>query len=1211
MAWLTGWGFRKELTIQHANVDGNLTDFPVYVFIDADADFHESLANGHDIRFTESDGDTLLKYERMYWTGGNGAAATAHFWVKVPTILAAGGTTIYIYYGKVGAADGEDAANVWDANFKGIWHFEEAAGHPQDSSGNANHADDEVISNYQQAGKIHYSIDLDGTNDYVRVPDSADWTVTPFTVEGWFNLDVWTGGNDMLFYTHEHASDDGMRIYEGATKIEATTEVSNVQAATTYNDNSTIETWVHVALTRDAGGLITIYRDGVAQTDTEVLGGEIDNADPLYFGRSRGAGDYIDGKLEEWRFSNTDRSVNWLKFQHANMHEGDQELTWAAEETSGYTLAVAAGSYAITGQTINLLHDKLISIGAGAYVLTGQVADLLYGEDWQSYADKYVNEPVVVCEMALDSGTLKFAVDYIRPTNAAPYIGNILRLPTVSNSIGDLIRRTIYSNITIEFSDTDRTFREITEGIKNRIVTLKLYFINQSMATVYLTFFTGQIYDWDFLEGMRFRLVCEQIKKNMENPYPDKYVDLTDYADAHSSAINKLIPIPYGTISALGLSGDGAFPTLFVDTTVDAEKHLIGLQAYTELIINGEFGSDTSIWFPSNAAVLASVAGGRTGNCLSITENGAALPQAYQHFTVKPGSAYRVHGYIKAGTEDEYKINIWDATNSSWLYEGAWLQETAGDWSTEFEATFTAPTGCVSTRVILYSRSQLGEGKVIYFDAITATEVISVSRVYKNGVLQTEGGGNDYTVGYGIIGTESGFVLNGGFPVDTSSWTAARSAALASVAGGETGNCLRITEGGADFPTAYQDITVVPGVRYNLIGSIKKGTEDVWIVRIKNAATDSLIYWAWGIETAGDWSAGFSLYFNAPSGCTSVRIELSSWSENGEGKAIYFDTITCSVVTSIVHVTIDWEAGNNPTASDIISCDIIFGTRGTVEAVRHSLENFRDYVSGDFHAASYNAARAIEQNREFTLDGAFVMSKKLKSHLDDIKDEFELDIWTDPKDGLIHFMYLTSDMSVTNHYKDYLDILTGYEPKIQVTKIMNYLDYYYNYNYARQYFHNHAFREDADSQSEHEATFKDEKKYYFIRSSTGANDLAARRILRRKDPIVLDTFNFPLKTFNDNLGDAIEITHYGGKGSSGYEQKIFQIRKTDYNLDKFINRMTLEDISSFIGKAFIMGPAALPDYITATAAQREKYGFLCDPVTEEYSNGDPAKRMYD
>ena len=99
MAWLATHTFRKEITIQDTNVDSNLTDFPVYVKIDNDADFHESRSDGYDVCFTSSDGETLLKYEREYWTGGDGNAATAHFWVKVPSILSSGGATIYCYYG--------------------------------------------------------------------------------------------------------------------------------------------------------------------------------------------------------------------------------------------------------------------------------------------------------------------------------------------------------------------------------------------------------------------------------------------------------------------------------------------------------------------------------------------------------------------------------------------------------------------------------------------------------------------------------------------------------------------------------------------------------------------------------------------------------------------------------------------------------------------------------------------------------------------------------------------------------------------------------------------------------------------------------------------------------------------------------------------------------------------------------------------------------
>ena len=143
MAFLTGWDFRKEITVQDTNIDGALTDFPVCVKLNADEDIgDEARADGYDIRFTQSDGETLLKYEREAWTGGNGDDATAVFWVK-SNLASSGGATIYIYYGKADASDGEDANNVWDANYLAVWHLKESGDGTGDefvdSSGTGNH----------------------------------------------------------------------------------------------------------------------------------------------------------------------------------------------------------------------------------------------------------------------------------------------------------------------------------------------------------------------------------------------------------------------------------------------------------------------------------------------------------------------------------------------------------------------------------------------------------------------------------------------------------------------------------------------------------------------------------------------------------------------------------------------------------------------------------------------------------------------------------------------------------------------------------------------------------------------------------------------------------------------------------------------------------------------------------------------------------------
>ena len=112
MAWLTGWTHREKLTTQYANVDATLADFPVLVKLTADADYSDALATGADIRFTQSDGETLLKHEMESWSGGGGSAVTADFWVKLPSVSAVAGTDFYVYWEKAGAADGMGRRNV-------------------------------------------------------------------------------------------------------------------------------------------------------------------------------------------------------------------------------------------------------------------------------------------------------------------------------------------------------------------------------------------------------------------------------------------------------------------------------------------------------------------------------------------------------------------------------------------------------------------------------------------------------------------------------------------------------------------------------------------------------------------------------------------------------------------------------------------------------------------------------------------------------------------------------------------------------------------------------------------------------------------------------------------------------------------------------------------------------------------------------------------
>jgi hypothetical protein len=97
-AWLTGWSHRKKVTIDNANVDADLTNFPALVKFTSDSDLASALATGFDIRFTDSYGRSTLYYERESWSGGGGTSATGVFGSSRRCHCFR--PDIYMYYGK-------------------------------------------------------------------------------------------------------------------------------------------------------------------------------------------------------------------------------------------------------------------------------------------------------------------------------------------------------------------------------------------------------------------------------------------------------------------------------------------------------------------------------------------------------------------------------------------------------------------------------------------------------------------------------------------------------------------------------------------------------------------------------------------------------------------------------------------------------------------------------------------------------------------------------------------------------------------------------------------------------------------------------------------------------------------------------------------------------------------------------------------------------
>ena len=387
MAEPSGYSYYKDIDIQDANIDGNLTNVPTLIQIVDDSDIGGHVVDdttGHDIRFYDVTTDAILYYDRVYFdvTAGD---CNATFYVKCPALYASVSddqNNIRIYYGKAADSDGEDKANTW-SDYVGVWHCADASGTIVDATGNHKSAS-ETITAYQAAGKIRYAIEFDGTNDYVEVNDHADFTTNFWTISCWANFDTLTNSDRVLEW-RDYTTNDGFQCIILNSKARFTEVYAEAENHSYSDDVWSTGSWMHIAWTgRDEATDITeLYEDGVVQADTDAPSGEKDSSNNLYWGAKNTTPDNsLDGHMEELRYRTSGMTANHIKFEHANQNEVDFELTWGSETSTGgaaYTIECTTGTYAVTGKTLNALWGHKAICTTGTYAVTGKTLNALVG----------------------------------------------------------------------------------------------------------------------------------------------------------------------------------------------------------------------------------------------------------------------------------------------------------------------------------------------------------------------------------------------------------------------------------------------------------------------------------------------------------------------------------------------------------------------------------------------------------------------------------------------------------------------------------------------------------------------------------------------------------------------------------------------------------------------------------------------------------------
>ena len=189
-----------------------------------------------------------------------------------------------------------------------LYTFESGAGKTvKDLSGNKN--DGELMGTKWGEGNPGGGLVFGGNapRDFVEIPDSESLDlVEGLTVEMWLYLEAWStaGGTGA---TKETTYKVGPRS-DKKVLIRMTTDKHAWGAAVAAGKTDMpLKKWTHIAGTYDAkSGDAKIYIDGVLDGEGKIGGNITPNDDVLWLGR--GAGPFLQGRMDEVRISNIARS---------------------------------------------------------------------------------------------------------------------------------------------------------------------------------------------------------------------------------------------------------------------------------------------------------------------------------------------------------------------------------------------------------------------------------------------------------------------------------------------------------------------------------------------------------------------------------------------------------------------------------------------------------------------------------------------------------------------------------------------------------------------------------------------------------------------------------------------------------------------------------------------------------------------------------------
>lgn len=281
-------------------------------------------ADGNGLRITtDSAGTTEIPFQIVSM---DTVAKTAEVWVKIPSLLTASDTSIWLWAGNSTAAaylptDTYGSQAVWS----GFGYVDHLEGQSLDSTSTGTNGTDTDVTYSTGNGKLGVGAGFNGSTSKVLLGDILDPTTNNYTIEAWVNFTSIGTGEPVVISKNSY---DAAGVYfsgqSGTAKFSTGYQATNAVSTTSLSNG----TWYHVVSTRfnnGGGEQVKVYINGVNETTQNNAGyTNLNIAQNLMIGaRQITAGtyrDYFTGKVDEVRVLLSTLSADWIATEYANQN---------------------------------------------------------------------------------------------------------------------------------------------------------------------------------------------------------------------------------------------------------------------------------------------------------------------------------------------------------------------------------------------------------------------------------------------------------------------------------------------------------------------------------------------------------------------------------------------------------------------------------------------------------------------------------------------------------------------------------------------------------------------------------------------------------------------------------------------------------------------------------------------------------------------------